>query len=81
MNDVVFHRHNEAPEQLINLGHGNARGGCNHCEDGIVCVMRDQKTFKLLWDCGYCLNCGQRYFVLVEDRERYLGYDPNLEPF
>ncbi len=46
-------------------------GKCTECDDGLVKMSRDPKTFELQPDNCLCLNCGQKYHVEVENLEKF----------
>ncbi len=51
----------ELPEKIEMVAHS---ADCRYC-NGIVKMMRDDKTFELQQDNCRCLMCGQRYFVEI----------------
>lgn len=56
-------RIDEPPEEIEMVAHS---ADCKHC-NGIVKMIRDPETFKLQPDKCWCLMCGQRYFVKIEN--------------
>lgn len=51
----------EPPEEIEMIAHS---ADCRYC-NGVVKMMRDDKTFKLQPDNCRCLMCGQSYFVKI----------------
>ena len=51
----------EPPEEIEMVAHS---ADCRYC-NGVVKMMRDDKTFKLQPDNCSCFGCGQRYFVRI----------------
>jgi hypothetical protein len=54
-------RINEPPEKIEMTAHS---ADCTHC-NGVVKMLRDDKTFKLQPNNCRCLMCGQPYFVEI----------------
>jgi hypothetical protein len=69
-------RNSKPPERLTNFVEGK-RGKCHHCYDGIVNIMRHPTSLELMWDCCICALCGQRYYIISIDKQRFLGYNPD----
>jgi hypothetical protein len=64
--DNVVSRGDEKPERIKELV--GFKGECKYCGDmGLVQIFRNMKTLALEFDRCYCLLCGQRYFIEVED--------------
>ena len=66
VNDMSMAHVNNAPlhvkhaELLRALYDSPFKRGCPSCDDGMLLVMRDQKTFELLAE-DRCVLCGQRF--------------------
>lgn len=56
-------RISEQSEKIEMVAHS---ADCRYC-NGIVKMMRDNRTFKLQSDNCSCLMCGQRYYVEIFD--------------
>jgi len=54
--EVIVVKH----KSLKRCGDSIYRSQCPVCEDGILLVYRDQKTFELL-DVDRCVLCGQKF--------------------
>lgn len=51
----------EPPEEIEMIAHS---ADCRYC-NGVVKMMRDDKTFELRPDNCRCLKCGQGYYVKI----------------
>jgi len=57
-------RFNEPGEETVFFAHA---AECRYCPGGIVKMTRHPETFALQPDQCFCLQCGQRYFVRVDN--------------
>jgi hypothetical protein len=65
-----LHRPEYPPEEIKNFwGHS---GTCHYCK-GIVKMHISSKTYLPLPDLCNCLLCGQRYYVVTDDIDKWIG--------
>lgn len=57
-------RSKEPSEEIVFFAHA---GECRYCPGGIVKMERHPHSFELLPDRCWCLQCGQHYFVRVDN--------------